>query len=153
GIAIALVLDVSGSMATPDYAVSPGSPPMSRLDAAKQAFHLFVAGGATADGTHFDGRPRDQIALVTFAAVPQTAVPLTHNHSVLLTVLGTQQAKGGLDAGTNVGDAIAEGLIRLDAAGSRRKVLILLSDGEHNINLEQPDSPLKPRQAAQLAAN
>ena len=126
---------------------------MTRLDAAKQAFRLFVAGGDAADGTHFEGRPRDQVALVTFAAVPRTEAPLTHNHSVLLTVLDAQQAKAGIDAGTNVGDALAEALIRLEAAGPRRKVLILLSDGEHNVVLEGPNAPLKPRQAAQLAAN
>ncbi len=153
GIAIVLVLDVSGSMATPDYAGSPDGPPETRLEAAKKAFRLFVAGGDAPDGTHFDGRPRDQVGLVTFAAVPQTTCPLTHNHSVLLEVTDAQQAKSGIDAGTNVGDAMAEGLIRLDAAGPRRKVLILLSDGEHNINRDGPDAALKPRQAAQLAAN
>ncbi|HVK16690.1 MAG TPA: VWA domain-containing protein [Fimbriiglobus sp.] len=153
GIAIVLALDVSGSMATPDYAASPGGPPASRLDAAKQVLRLFVAGGDAPDGTHFDGRPRDRVGLVTFAAIPETAVPLTHNHSVLLTVLDGQQAKAGIDAGTNVGDALAEGLLRLDAAGPRRKVLILLSDGEHNVHRDGADGPLKPRQAAQLAAN
>jgi Ca-activated chloride channel family protein len=153
GIAIVLALDVSGSMATPDFASSPDGSSLTRLDAAKQTFRLFVAGGEAPDGTRFDGRPRDRIALVTFAAVPETAVPLTHSHSVLLTVLDAQQPKAGIDAGTNIGDALAEGLIRLDAAGPRKKVLILLSDGEHNIHLDRPDAPLKPRQAAQLAAN
>ncbi|HET6573329.1 MAG TPA: VWA domain-containing protein [Fimbriiglobus sp.] len=153
GIAIVLVLDVSGSMATPDFAPSPGGPPVSRLDAAKQTLRLFVAGGDVPDGTHFDGRPRDQIGLVAFAAVPETAVPLTLNHSVLLAVLDTLQPKAGIDAGTNVGDALAEGLLRLDAAGPRRKVMVLLSDGEHNVLKSGADAPLKPRQAAQLAAN
>jgi Ca-activated chloride channel family protein len=153
GIAVVLVLDVSGSMATPDFGSSPGDPPVSRLAAAKQTLRLFVAGGDAPDGTHFDGRPRDQIGLVTFAAVPETAVPLTHNHSVLLTVLDALKPKAGIYAGTNVGDALAEGLIRLDAAGPRRKVLILLSDGEHNVHKDGTDAPLKPRQAAQLAAN
>lgn len=153
GIAIVLVLDVSGSMAIPDYAASPDGPPVSRLDAARQVLRLFVAGGDAPDGTRFDSRPRDRIGLVTFAAVPEPAVPLTHNHSVLLTVLDALQPKAGIDAGTNVGDALAEGLIRLDAAGPRRKVLILLSDGEHNVHRDGPDAPLKPRQAAQLAAN
>ncbi len=151
GIAIVLVLDVSGSMATADF--GPASSPVSRLDAAKQSFHLFVAGGDGSDGSHFDGRPRDQVALVTFAAVPQTVCPLTLNHTVLLSVTDEQKPKDGIDAGTNLGDALAEGVIRLEAAGPRRKVLILLSDGEHNIHRDGPDSPLKPRQAAQLAAN
>jgi Ca-activated chloride channel homolog len=90
---------------------------------------------------------------VTFAAVPQTACPLTLNHSVLLSVLDGQKPRDGIDAGTNVGDALAEGLIRLDAAKGRRKVLILLSDGEHNVSRDGPDAPLKPLQTAQLAAN
>ncbi|MGL6097422.1 MAG: vWA domain-containing protein, partial [Fimbriiglobus sp.] len=109
----------------------------------------FVEGGDADDGTRFPGRPSDQLGLVTFAAVPRTACPLTMNHSVLLSVLDEQKPRDGIDSGTNVGDAIAEGLIRLDAAGPRKKVLVLLSDGEHNAG----GGSLKPRQAAQLAAN
>ena len=42
------------------------------------------------------------------------------------------QPKAGVDAGTNVGDAIAEALIRLERSkGVRTKVLVLLSDGQH----------------------
>ena len=149
GIAVVLALDVSGSMAAPDF----GPARQSRLDAAKAAFRLFAAGGGAPDGTHFSGRPADQLGLVTFAAVPQMACPLTLNHSVLLTILEEQKPRNGIDAGTNVGDAVAEGLVRLDAARGRRKVLILLSDGEHNADREGSDAPLKPRQAAQLAAN
>lgn len=151
GIAVVLALDVSGSMATPDFAWAAGAPPVSRLDAAKRAFRLFVAGGDGPDGTHFDGRPADQVGLVTFAAVPTPACPLTLNHSVLLRVLDEQQPREGVDAGTNVGDALAEGVIRLEAAGPRRKVLVLLSDGEHNVTREGPNAPLKPFEAAHLA--
>src|SRR5262249_19049425 len=86
GIAIVLALDVSGSMGTADAPWNPGSPPVSRLDAAKRAFKLFVAGGDAPDGTHFEPRPADQIGLVTFAALPQTACPLTLNHTVLIRV-------------------------------------------------------------------
>ncbi|MDB5312126.1 MAG: hypothetical protein JWO38_6328, partial [Gemmataceae bacterium] len=154
GIAIVLALDVSGSMGEKDVAWSPGGPPVSRIEAAKRAFTLFVAGGEAPDGTAFDPRSSDQIGLVTFALLPQTACPLTLNHSVLLRVADGLEPKAGLDAGTNVGDAIAEGVIRLDrAAGARPKVLILLSDGEHNVSKEGAADPLKPRQAAQLAAN
>src|SRR5262249_36359298 len=49
---------------------------------------------------------------------------------------------------TNIGDAIAWGLQRLENAGPRRKVLVLLTDGEHNV-----EKGLRPRQAAQLAGN
>jgi Ca-activated chloride channel family protein len=152
GIAIMLLVDVSGSMAEPDFARPPDGPPVSRIDAAKEVYRLFVLGGDAPNGTHFDGRPRDQIGLVSFAAVPTTDCPLTLNHSVLVRVADALKPKDGPDAGTNLGDAIAEGLVRLEAAGSRRKVLVLLSDGEHNLHRDGPGAPLKPRQAAQLAA-
>jgi Ca-activated chloride channel family protein len=149
GIAIVMVLDVSGSMNAQDAAWEPGQPPISRLDAARRAFKLFVAGGDAPDGTHFEPRPSDQVGLVTFAALPHTACPLTLNHTVLLRVTDAQEAKAGLDAGTNIGDAIAEGLIRLEAAGDRKKVLILLSDGEHNV---AEKDVLVPEKSARLAA-
>jgi Ca-activated chloride channel family protein len=149
GVALALVVDVSGSMATPDT----NAPGVTRLGSAKAAFRLLVAGGTAADGTVLPGRAEDPIALVTFAAVPDTACPLTLNHSAVLAALDALKPKEAIDAGTNIGDAIAEGLIRLTAAGGRRKVVILLTDGEHNLAKEGPDAPLKPRQAAQLAAN
>ena len=154
GVAIVLVLDVSGSMGEADAVWAAGEKPVTRLEAAKRAFRLFVGGGDAPDGTHFGPRAADPIGLVTFAAVPQTACPLTLNHSVLLQVADAQTPTVGVDAGTNVGDAIADGVARLDAAGDgRRKVLILLSDGEHNVSRAAPDDPLRPRQAAQLAAN
>lgn len=151
GIAIVLALDVSGSMATPDFGPADG-PSVTRLAAAQTTFRRFVEGGPADGGDPFPGRPTDQIGLVTFAAVPRTACPLTLNHSVLLAVLADQTPQTGVNAGTNVGDALAEALIRLDAAGDKPKVLILLSDGEHNVE-GGPDGPLTPRQSAQLAAN
>jgi Ca-activated chloride channel family protein len=158
GIAIMLVLDTSPSMDAPTFFWQPGSEPISRSEAARRAFHLFVAGGEGPDGTHFEGRSTergtDAIGLVTFAIWPQPACPPTLVHSVLLQILDDRRPRHILDAGTNIGDAITEGLIRLENAGPRRKVLILLSDGEHNFDLDDPQrKPLKPRQSAQLAAN
>jgi len=148
GIAIALVVDVSGSMAEPDYTWQ-GSK-ISRLDAVKRAFGLFIAGGDGPDGAHLDGRPDDLMGLVLFSTRPETACPLTLSHSVLLRVLDAEQPKSiPTESETNIGDAIAWSLHTLESAGSRRKVIILLSDGEHNV----PPPALKPRQAAQLAAN
>src|SRR3954454_6505226 len=53
GIAVVMVLDVSGSMAERDFLWR--SEQITRLDAAKRAFRLFVQGG-NADGTHLPGR-------------------------------------------------------------------------------------------------
>ena len=163
GIAVMMAVDVSGSMATPDVVWNSNSPPVTRLEAAKSAFKLFVGGGEAPDGTTFDPRPGDSIGLVKFAAVPQTVCPLTLNHSVLFKVVDGLEPRGGVDAGTNIGDALGEAIERLDAVKTKRKakVLILLSDGEHNIFKEDTpdakrpgiDRTMKPREAAQLAAN
>jgi Ca-activated chloride channel family protein len=148
GIAIQMIVDVSGSMAEPDFDWD--GKPISRLEAAKRAFHLFVAGGEGPKGEVLEGRPNDLIGLVTFATWPDTPCPLTLSHSVLLHMLEGQQPRSVPTEGrTNIGDAIAWGLHRLESARSSRKVMVLLSDGEHNI----PPPALTPRQAAQLAAN
>ncbi len=158
GIAIVFVLDTSGSMQEPDFTWDRGSAKISRAEAARRAFRLFVAGGDGPDGTHFDGRSTergtDAVGLVTFTNWPQPVCPPTLNHSVLLNILEHVAPPTARDTGTNVGDAIAEGVIRLDHTNAKRKVLVLLSDGEHNIDLADRDrQPLRPRQAAGLAAN
>ncbi len=155
GIALVMLVDVSGSMAERDFDWR--GEPISRIDAVKKVFHLFVAGGdgpdATGDGTdasNFQGRPTDQIGLVTFATRPETACPLTLSHSVLLRLLDAEQPRTiPGESETNISDAVAMGLLRLRSAGPRRQVLVLLSDGEHNV--PQPQSGWTPRQAAQVA--
>jgi Ca-activated chloride channel family protein len=150
GIAIEMVVDVSGSMAEPDFN---WDGPVSRLDAVKRAFRLFVAGGDE-EGAHFEGRGNDLVGLVTFGTRPDIygSCPLTLSHSVLLKMLDDERPRtvpGEME--TNVSDALVLGLHRLEAAGPRRKVLVLLSDGEHNVS--PPPSGLTPRQAAQVAGN
>lgn len=154
GIAIVMLVDVSGSMAERDYEWR--GEPVSRLDAVKKVFHLFVAGGAEADAalgadaSAFQGRPTDLIGLATFAARPETACPLTLSHSVLLRLLDAEQPRSiPGESETNISDAVALGLHRLKSAGPRRKVLVLLSDGEHNV--PNPKSGWTPRQAGQVA--
>lgn len=151
GIAIVFAIDVSGSMGEADFPEDSEGKTISRLAAAKLSTTRFVRGGDDETGTVLAGRPTDSLGLVAFAAWPDPICPLTLNHSVLVTSLDKLHPKSGVDAGTNIGDAIAESLIRLEAAGKRRKVLILMTDGEHNISLNRSDPPLKPRQAAQLA--
>jgi Ca-activated chloride channel family protein len=146
GIAIVIVLDVSGSMGERD--VHWNGEQITRLDAAKRAFRLFVDGGDVG-GVRLAGRASDQIGLVAFAVHPEDTCPLTLSHDVLLDLLAAEEPRSLPDTATNIGDAIVWGLTKLDAAGDRRKVLVLLSDGEHNV----PAPALTPRQAAQLAAN
>src|SRR5205823_434473 len=87
---------------------------------------------------------------IAFARFPETVAPLTLSHGALLSLLDAEEPRSvPEEADTNVGDALAWGVEKLRAAGDGRKVLVLLSDGEHNV----PPPALKPRQAAQLAAN
>jgi Ca-activated chloride channel family protein len=155
GIALIMLVDVSGSMAERDFDWR--GEPISRLEAVKKVIRLFVSGGAegenTADGADtsgLQGRPTDLIGLVTFATRPETACPLTLSHSVLLRLLDAEQPRSiPGESETNISDAVAMGLHRLRGAGPRRRVLVLLSDGEHNV--PQPQSGWTPRQAAQVA--
>lgn len=148
GIAILVVVDVSGSMAERDFD-SEGLP-ISRLEAVKTAFRLFVEGGEQ-DGQTFEGRPTDLIGLVCFATRPEPTCPLTLSHTALLRLLDAEQPRSTPgESETNLSDAITLGLHKLQAAGPRRKVLILLTDGEHNH--ANPRSQWSPRQAAQIAA-
>lgn len=154
GIAIMMVVDVSGSMAEPDFIWH--EQPISRLAAVQRVFRLFIEGGSSPlqSGTkslHFDGRPTDLIGLVTFGTHPDSACPLTLSHSALLGILASQRPRRVPgESETNISDAIALGLDRLRAAGSKRQVLVLLSDGEHNV--AQPESRWSPRQAAHVAS-
>lgn len=144
GIALAMVVDVSASMAERDFLDD--DVPVSRLEAVKKVFRRFVAPDAD-----LSGRPNDLIMLVVFAARPETACPLTLDHQALVTILDAQEARtlNITEATSNPGDAIAWALVALRQAPTRRKVIVFLTDGESNV----PAPALTPRQAAQLAGN
>jgi Ca-activated chloride channel family protein len=147
GIAIALVVDVSGSMAEEDFTWD--GAPISRMEAVKRLCRLFVEGGENSNGTVLAGRANDLICLVTFGTRPECPCPLTLSHSVLLRLLEAEQPRRvPTESETNIGDAIAWGLYKLESAGPCKKAIILVTDGEHNV---LPPA-LKPKQAGQLAA-
>jgi Ca-activated chloride channel family protein len=153
GIAITMIVDVSGSMTEPDFAWQERH--IRRIDAVKEAFRLFVQGGEGPDGVALEGRPNDLIGLVTFATEPDSSCPLTLSHGPLLELLKAEQPRTlPGESLTNISDGIAWGLHQLDSAGTRRKVLILLSDGEHNVPDPDPQgTPWTPLRAAESAAN
>ncbi|NBO93428.1 MAG: VWA domain-containing protein [Planctomycetia bacterium] len=127
GIAVMLALDTSGSMSERDFDF--GGEMISRLDAVRRVFPPFVAGGSL-NGRRFDGRPTDLIGLLRFAGRPEVICPLTLQHETLLGMLDTLRPDP--DPGTNLADAVTLGLARLHTAGPRRKLLVLLTDGEDN---------------------
>lgn len=137
-VAIAIVLDVSGSMAERDFDWD--GQLVARLDAAQRTLRQFIVG----DGS----RGNDAIALIAFAAQPDDTAPLTLSDEALARMLDAEKPRGLPDTGTNIGDAIAWALKSLESSDIRRKLIVLVSDGEHNA----PSPALTPRQAAQLAA-
>jgi Ca-activated chloride channel family protein len=135
GIAIMLIVDVSGSMAEPDFDWHGDK--ITRLDALKRSFQSFVK-----------RRPQDRLGLILFAVQPDTACPLTMDHAALLHMLNAAEPRGvPTESETNLGDALAWGVARIQTEHGR-KTIVLCSDGEHNV----PAPALMPRQAAQLAA-
>jgi Ca-activated chloride channel family protein len=155
GVAVMMVVDVSRSMDEPDFEW--GDRPMTRLEAVKKVFRLFIEGSSgeeLGDGgtARFGGRETDLVGLVAFASRPEVVCPLTLNKPTLLELLSKQQTRRGAgDAQTNISDAIALAVDRTRTAPSKRKIVVLLTDGEHNV--EKTQSGWSPRQAARIAAS
>jgi len=121
GIDIMLCLDISGSMLAQDF-----SP--NRMEAAKSVAGDFI-----------DNRPTDRIGLVIFSGESFTMCPLTSDRAVLKTQLNNVQS-GLLEDGTAIGSGLATGVDRLRSSPSKSKVIILLTDGENNGGLIDPNS-------------
>jgi Ca-activated chloride channel family protein len=150
GVAIMMLVDVSGSMGTRDFDVQGEA--ISRLEAVQRVFRLFVQGGEAANGTRFEGRPTDLIGMVAFATRPEKTCPLTLSHSALLHLLDEQKPLTEPDRSwTNLSDALVQGLERLQRSPAKRKVIVLLTDGIHNV--QPPPSRWLPREAAVVAAS
>ncbi len=120
--AIAVALDVSGSMAAEDFQ------PKNRLD---------VARGVVADFVR--GRPDDPIALLAFAGNARTICPATEDHDALLALLAPLDGARFAD-GTAIGNAIATGIARLKELPAKSRVLVLVTDGGNNAGQIDPDT-------------
>lgn len=83
GIAIAMLLDRSGSMGDPGNKLMYDRKLALRFDAAKDVFDRFVQG----DRQDLTGRPNDLIGLFTFATYPRTEHPFSLDHASLVNVV------------------------------------------------------------------
>lgn len=140
GVAIAMVVDRSGSMQARDFVRSDQS--ISRLDVVKEVFRRFVAGeGGGA------GRPDDLVGLVAFARYADGLCPLTLDHNNLLAILADVEiATERSEDGTAIGEGLALAVERLRGLKVSSKVAILLTDGVNNAG------DIDPLHAADLAA-
>ncbi|HEV2353666.1 MAG TPA: VWA domain-containing protein [Puia sp.] len=121
GIDIVLCLDISGSMLAQDFTPN-------RMEAAKNVAAEFI-----------DNRPTDRIGLVIFSGESFTMCPLTTDRSMLKSQLAQVQS-GLLEDGTAIGSGLATGVDRLRNSPSKSKVIILLTDGENNGGLIDPNT-------------
>ena len=167
GIAVQMVLDVSGSMAQDDFIVNGRR--VRRLDAVKRVFHDFVLGK-----DELRGRGNDLIGMTTFAMFADTPCPLTLDHGSLADLLDKTEIPGFVDGVqrrqhpeadfTALGDAITLAADDLRRAGeqavagvpgaeaAKSRVMILLTDGANNpADLPQAEPP-DPIEAAKVAA-
>ncbi|MFQ5492243.1 MAG: VWA domain-containing protein [Phycisphaerae bacterium] len=89
GIALQMVVDLSGSMESPDFVLD--GQRATRLDAVKQVFATFVKG----DGEALKGRPDDLVGLIGFARYADSLAPLTLDHDNVLAILQQCETAAG----------------------------------------------------------
>jgi len=156
GIAIEIVLDISGSMEALDFTLEDKN--ASRLAAVKHVIQQFVLGSRERGLT---GRPDDLVGLVAFGGFADSKCPLTLDHGALVDILeGLEIPKPVRDhqgrvinaqslqeeLSTAIGDGVTVGIDRLRGAKGKSKVLVLLTDGDNNAGV------VDPRDAARIAA-
>ncbi|MDF5464469.1 VWA domain-containing protein [Vibrio parahaemolyticus] len=141
---VMVVVDLSGSMAEPDFTSRTGEK-ISRLDAAKEVLTEFV-----------QSRKGDRLGLVLFGDAAFVQTPFTADQKVWLELLNqTDVAMAGQS--THLGDAI--GLVikvfeqsdksrgALEQAQNREKVAIVLTDGNDTGSFVEPIDAAKVAKA------
>ncbi|MDW7710850.1 MAG: vWA domain-containing protein [Deferrisomatales bacterium] len=129
---IALVIDVSGSMAWRLDSDQPaGLGETSRMDVAKEAAKLFV------DSILGDDQTDDLIALVSFSSDARILTSLTNDGELLKTRIDGLAPQGA----TNFGAAFSEAVKAVGIYPGKRAV-VFLTDGEDTVDLGTDTLPL-----------
>lgn len=129
GVDIALSLDLSSSM---DIAFDQNG--QSRLQVTKEVVREFIR-----------GRENDRIGLVIFRDDAFALAPPSLDYEALDTIVRDLDA-GFLPDGTGIGVGLASALTMLQDSNAASRIVILLTDGEHNAE------SIRPEAAADLAA-
>jgi Ca-activated chloride channel family protein len=131
GIDIVLALDISSSMTTP----MPGDEEdRTRLEVTKSVIREFA-----------EGRENDRIGFVVFQKDSLALTPPTLDYDALDRVVADIES-GILPDGTGVGVGLGSALNMLRDSNAASRIVILLTDGDHNAD------SLSPEDAADLAA-
>lgn len=121
GVDIVLCIDVSGSMTAQDLTPN-------RLEAAKNVAIDFV-----------NKRITDRIGIVIFSGESFTQCPITTDHRVLISAIENIR-NGLLEDGTAIGSGLGTSVDRLRSSKTKSKIVILLTDGENNGGLIDPQT-------------
>jgi Ca-activated chloride channel family protein len=129
GVDIAIVLDISGSMAAEDFEPN-------RIGAAKDVIRDFI-----------NSRQYDRIGFVIFATEAFSQVPPTLDYQVLEQIIDETQVSWdiGLDSGTAIGLGLANAANMLRDSTAKSRVIVLLTDGANN------SGQIDPMTAAKIA--
>ena len=111
-----LAIDLSGSMATPDF-LDPKGERIDRLSAVKSVVDDFISHRST-----------DRIGLIVFGTHAFPQAPLTLDHVAVRELLDELQV-GMAGEQTAIGDAIGMAVKMTEHSRQRERVLILLTDG------------------------
>ena len=137
GIAIMMVMDVSSSMRALD--LSPNDAEVTRLEVVKGVFQDFVVGNQALE---LGGRKNDAVGVIRFARYADTLSPMTLDHDSVISVADDLEIVDvESEDGTAVGDGLALAVQRISEFSPNldtEKVIILLTDGEHNAGTETP---------------
>jgi len=126
-----LALDLSASMASPDFS----------LDGRRVDRHTIVNAVAK---DFVDRRDGDRVGLILFGSRAYLQAPLTLDHEAVVEMLEDSEV-GLAGRETAIGDAIGLAVKHLRDRPADERVLVLLSDGESNVGV------LDPVDAARLA--
>lgn len=129
-----LAVDLSGSMATEDFA-DPSGVVIDRLAAVKQVLGSFLA-----------ARDGDRVGLVFFGSAPFAQAPFTDDLEVVEELLREAQV-GMLGPRTMMGDAMGLGINMFERSEVEQRVMIVLTDGNDT------GSSVPPVRAAEIAAD
>ena len=123
GVNVVLVLDGSGSMAATDY-------PPTRLESAKIAAEILID----------NLEPNDHAGIILFESGATTVSYLTPFKQKTIDDL---QAIRQRDGATAIGDGLVLGVDMANSIPNKKKVVILLSDGDHNAGVVTPSEAVQ----------
>jgi Ca-activated chloride channel family protein len=133
GIDIMIAQDLSGSMNEQFGPQTGPGPHDTRLSAAKRLSAQFVS-----------ERKNDRVGLVVFESQTRVITPPTSDHRALTQLIGTlQNGLYGIPDGTAIGEGLTSAINQLRDSQARSRVIILLTDGEENVHMVEPEEAAK----------